>query len=209
MKTTLALILVLTTATAFAQSPTPARTSRLVAAAWIVSPSPNGTMVVNGTNYVAQLFTNPPTTYGRQPLIVSGTAVPTAVTIQLAIAKRAATQTISRAYYKALGAGMTVTTGTGSATITLTLPSTAADQQQFNALLSLLNTAPMPPTLTIADVNGNPQTVTVAQYYTLIGSYGQQISTLWNELMTAKSSVAAVTGTAALAKISLADPTGQ
>ena len=51
---------------------------------------------------------------------------------------------------------------------------TPSDQQQLNELLALLNTAPMPPTLTIADIHGNPLTVTVPQYYALIGSYGQQ-----------------------------------
>jgi len=136
--------------------------------------------------------------------VVRSTA-PTLAAVQLSLAQRAAIQALTNSYATRLAAGITVTSGS----LTVTLAATPSDQQQFNELLALLNTAPMPPTLPIADIHGNSLTITVPQYYSLIGSYGQQIAGLWTALATAKSSVATVTGTAALSKITLADPTGQ
>ena len=123
----------------------------------------------------------------------------------MAQAKSAAIQDLQAAYSGALAKGITVTSGS----LTVTLAASASDQQAFNNLLMLLNTAPMPPTIPITDRTGNVCTVTVEQYYDLIGKYGQQIAGLWGSLATAKASVASVSGTAQLSKITLQNPTGQ
>ena len=188
---------------ALAQSPTPSprpRPTPVPPIGYIVGVESSGTAIWSKAVHVAPAF------YGRHiPVFISGTTAPTLAAVQLSLAQRAAIQALTNSYAAALAAGITVTSGS----LTMTLAAGPADQQQFNELLALLNTAPMPPTLTIADVHGNPLTVTVAQYYTIIGLYGQRIAGLWSALATAKSSVAAVSGTAALSKITLADPTGQ
>jgi len=197
----LILALVLVPLIALAQSPTPSpRPTPVPPIGYIAGIESSGTAIWSKAVHVAPAF------YGRHiPVFISGTTAPTLAAVQLALAQRAAIQTITNSYAAKLAAGITVTSGS----LTATLAANTSDQQKFDELLILLNTAPMPPTLTIADIHGNPQPVTVPQYYTLIGSYGQQIAGLWTALATAKSSVAAVTGTVALSKITLADPTGQ
>jgi hypothetical protein len=164
------------------------------------SATPPAGFIVTGSSPFAV-----PNAQPGNPLYVSGTSVPSGAAGALIQAKWAALKSLNASYNAVIVAGITVASGT----LTVTLPATPASQQQFNGLLSLLNTAPMPPTVTITDIHGSPFTIGVPQYYTLIGSYGQQIAGLWNALLTAKSSVAAVTGTAALSKITLTDPSGQ
>ena len=197
----LILALVLIPLIALAQSPTPSpRPTPVPPIGHIAGIEASGTAIWSKAVHVAPAF------YGRHiPVFISGTAAPTLASVRLALAQRAAIQSLQASYFRALAAGITVTSGS----LTMTLAANPSDQQQFNELLTLLNTAPMPPILTINDVHGNPQTVTVAQYYALVGNYGQQIAGLWNALTTAKSSVVAVTGTAALSKVTLTDPTGQ
>ena len=194
MKTILLILLV--PILALAQSPSP-------------TPPPSGYFTgikEDGTSVWSKpMWGAPPVIYGHAPLFISGSTAPTLEQVQLVFAKKRAIRALADSYSAALSAGITVTSGS----LTVTLAAGLSDQQMFNELLTLLNTAPMPPALTIADVNGNPQKVTVAQYYALIGNYGQQIATLWSALITAKSSVAAATDAAALAKITLADPTGE
>ena len=186
---------------ALAQSPSPSpRPTPRPIIGYIAGIERSGTSVWSKPVQIVPVF------YGRRnPVFISGTTAPTLAGVQLAVAQRATIAALAQSYSVALAGGITVTSGS----VTMTLPARPSDQQQFTGLLTLLNTAPMPPTLTIADIHGNPQTVTVGQYYTLIGSYGQQIAGMWGALETARSSVAAVTGTAGLAKITLADPTGQ
>jgi len=161
---------------------------------------------VGGTSSWSKPVTVVPIFFGNHgPVFISGTASPTLATVQLALARRVAIQSLASSYAATLATGITVTSGS----LTVTLAAQPSDQQQFNELLTLLNTAPMPPTLTITDITGNPHTVTVAQYYSLVGSYGQQIAALLNALITAKASVASVSGTAALQQITLTDPTGE
>lgn len=163
----------------------------------------DGHTVVSGTNA--------PTFYGAKPLAVitiTGTATPSPADITAALvlplARKVVMDRLATQYATALASGITVTSGT----LTVTLAAQLSDQQQFNNLLTLLGTAPMPPVLTIADVHGTPQTVSVSQYYELIGSYGQQIAGLWTSLITARSTVATA-DTATLAKITLQNPAGQ
>jgi len=184
-----------------AQDPSPSpRPSPVPPIGYIAGINSSGTAVWNAPVWVRPLI------YGHNDAVfVTGSAVPTLAAVQLALAQRAATRSLTSSYATTLAAGITVTSGS----LSMRLAAEPSDQQQFNELLALLNTAPMPATLIISDVNGNAQTVTVTQYYALIGSYGQQIASLWTAFATAKSAVASASGTAALAKITLADPTGE
>ena len=159
-----------------------------------------------GTSVWTRPVRTAPLCHGKSnAFFLSGTAVPTLAAVQFAVAQRNALRSLANSYATTLASGMTVISGS----LTVTLAAQPSDRQQFNELLNLLNTAPMPPTITIADINARPHTVTVAQYYTLIGSYGQQLAALWNALTTARATMAAVSGTAALSRITLTDPTGQ
>jgi len=90
-------------------------------------------------------------------------------------------------YATAQTKGITVTSGS----MTITLAATDADQNAFTRLLGLLNTAPMPPNIDLADVKGVPHSVAVTDVYTLLGSYGQQAAALWANYVSVKAAVKA------------------
>ena len=186
---------------ASAQSPSP-HPSPVPPIGYIAGIEKSGTSIWTKPVRRVPVFYGNPT---KSPVFISGTTIPTLAAVQLVLAQRAATQALSVACATALAAGVTVTSGS----LSLTLAAEPSDRQAFDELLTLLNTAQMPPNLMITDVHGTSQTVTVAQYYALIGSYGQQVAGLWKSLATAKASVAVATGTAALSKITITNPTGQ
>lgn len=103
----------------------------------------------------------------------------------LAAFKKSVHAGIDAQYATRIARGIKATYGDAS----IVLSASEADQNAFNRLLNLLNTAPMPGTVTITDNRGIPHAVQVVDVYTILGSYGQQIAALWSGYVTAKASV--------------------
>ena len=114
-------------------------------------------------------------------------------------AKENAINNIERNYQNILKKGITVNG--------ITLGAQETDQAAFTKLLTLLQTAEGLQTDTtafkasqqsIADINGVIHSMTVTQIRTLIVAYGQQIQTLWGNLVTKKIAVSSATTLAEL-----------
>ena len=167
------------------------------------TPSPVVGFVVTGTQVTPVTAEPALLTSG---IFFSGTTVPTAGAIALVNAKRAAIKALENSYAVAIAAGVPVTSGS----IAITLAAGDSDQVAFMKLKAQFETdRSMPPLAEIRDKNGAPFYVSAPQFWSIVEQYGHQIGALYWCRATAKDSIASVTGTAALSKISLANPTGQ
>jgi len=154
----------------------------------------------NPITYPIQELTPPPTGV----VFISGSAVPTVDQCGLALAKSAQLKSVQSQYNAVIAAGITVTSGS----LVIILAASESDRNAFNQLINLLATVPMPPSITIADINGNQVAVPVTQIYDILGKYGAQVVGLWSNLATAKASIRAAQTVEAVAAISLQHPTG-
>ena len=119
---------------------------------------------------------------------------------KFAAAKSAKLARMEGDYAASLAGGVTVG-GIGG----ITLAATAADQNTFSRLMTLLATAEAAiadpaaraafaaAPQTIADAAGAPHTLTVAQLRTLIVAYGQQVSARWSAMSTKRAAAIAAT----------------
>jgi len=164
-----------------------------------IAPTPSG-HVVNSTGVLYPFYkSTPPTIYGKGLAYISGSGIPQSGDITLAFAKQTAVQHLTHSYVQSLSSGITVSG--------ITLAAQKDDQQAFNNLLTLLTLNPIS-SFPIADIHGQVHTVTMAQYYSLMGSYGQEIANLWGACATAKVYAYNAPSTGVLATISLQNPTG-
>ena len=156
--------------------------------------------IVSGTGS----FVHPvPVADYSNPAFVSGSTRPSSSQVAIAVARTYRTRFVWKSYRDTLAAGVTATSGS----LALTLPASVNDQSNFLQLLQTYNTATMPATATIPTTSGSAATVTVAQLYSLVGSYEAQIAALNSALSQAKATIL-FSGTATIPNITLTDVTG-